>query len=404
MSYRLLKEFYYSDKPEYEKEYADRFGSPYARHLDFDVHGYPAFFLITPDIHEAITKILRMDRRVQNLKDALPGKATEQFSMKCLIDEIMLTNSIEGVHSTRREISDIIQEMDKAKNTRFNGLVKKYWMLTQNSDIPIRTCEDIRKIYDELVLPEVLEDDPANKPDGKIFRASSVSVRSPRLKTIHTGLYPEEKIISAMEKALACLHDESEDLLCRIAVFHYMLGYIHPFYDGNGRLNRFISSYMITKELSYVLCYRLSYTIKENITAYYKAFDECNQEYNRGDLTPFVIMFMNILLQATEKLIEALSKRLGLFRTYSDRVRQVSRTMFPGQEQLLDLLMQAKLFSSEGISMQDLCIYMERSRETIRKQLKVIDDRHLLLTKYVGRYKFYKLDLDAVDALIHQSP
>ncbi len=30
--------------------------------------------------------------------------------------------------------------------------------------------------------------------------------------------------------------------LVSIAVFHYLFGYVHPFYDGNGRMARYLSS------------------------------------------------------------------------------------------------------------------------------------------------------------------
>lgn len=44
---------------------------------------------------------------------------------KCLIDEIVLTNEIEGVHSTRREIDDPLEMLaEKDKTGRFLGIVE----------------------------------------------------------------------------------------------------------------------------------------------------------------------------------------------------------------------------------------------------------------------------------------
>ena len=64
------------------------------------------------------------------------------------------------------------------------------------------------------------------------FRRKSVSVYSPHMKEIHRGISGETEIIACMEKALFILHNKSIPPLIRISVFHYLFGYIHPFYDG----------------------------------------------------------------------------------------------------------------------------------------------------------------------------
>lgn len=48
-------------------------------------------------------------------------------------------------------------------------------------------------------------------------------------KTIHQGLYPESRIIEALDQALRILHSEEYPLLIRLALFHYFFVYIHPF-------------------------------------------------------------------------------------------------------------------------------------------------------------------------------
>ena len=95
-------------------------------------------------------------------------------------------------------------------------------------------------------------------------------------KEIHKGLYPESKIMDAMEKSLVILEDKNLDPLIKIAIFHYLFGYIHPFYDRNGRTSRFISSYLLTKVLNNLIGYRISFTIIEHIKEYYDAFKICN--------------------------------------------------------------------------------------------------------------------------------
>ena len=239
-------------------------------------------------------------------------------------------------------------------------------------------------------------------PDGKIFRKNSVSVASATQKEIHRGLMPEEKIISSMEHALVYLNNEDEELLYRTAVFHYLLGYIHPFYDGNGRLNRFISSYMISKELDPLLGYRLSYTIKANINSYYKAFKICNDKLNRGDLTPFIETFLDFVNESAALLVEALQKRIDRLSWYLQHIYILPNPDSQTFLGLYSLLVQAALFSESGISTADLLAELDISRGTLPKKLKVVDDMHLLICSKEKKQKVYSMDLNAFDSLIER--
>lgn len=400
MPYIELIKLYYSEPERYETIYQERFNSPYAQHIDFMVGQSPAFFVVTPEIQSQMITIQKIDKKIVFLCSRLPEVALEQFSKRCLIDEIVLTNNIEGIHSTRREIDGILTNLGKqGKHTRFMGLVQKYLMLQKEEDIPLRTCADIRQVYDDLTLRDVVEDCPENMPDGRVFRKGSVSVQSATQKEIHRGLFPEDKIISAMEDALAYLNDESVELLYRISVFHYLLGYIHPFYDGNGRLNRFISSYLLAKELQPILSFRLSYTIKENIREYYDAFKTCNHPRERGDLTPFLHMFLKVVQESTEQLLIALTKRAELLDHYAEIVVKLPCADDQIFYRLYFYLIQAELFSEHGISTQELLSYLDLSRATLRKKLDMIRQAGLLKTELYKRGKCYGIALDRIDDL-----
>lgn len=397
MGYTTLSDLYYKDTAAYEEQYQARYNSEYAVHLDFDVAGHQAFFVQTPEVYSILTDILRMNKAVSNLCTALPGAAIKQFSRRCLIDEIVLTNSIEGVRSTRKEISDILDELEtKSKGKRFYGLVKKYNMLMVKEELPLASCQDIRDIYDELALAEVMEEEPENIPDGSIFRKNSVSIYSPSQKEIHKGLYPEETIIHAMEQALAFLNNDGCEVLFRIGVFHYLLEYIHPFYDGNGRLGRFICSYLLSQELEPVTGYRISYTIKEYIKDYYRAFSTCNNPLNRGDLTPFLHMFLKIVQISVEKLKTSLQQGFTKLNRCVQKIPELTAQSDNALEELYHLLIQAALFSERGVPTSLVLKHVEISRGTLTKKLEEIPDG-LLIKKRRGNTNYYSINLEALE-------
>ena len=400
--YDSLRKLYYGDEDAYKAAYQRRYGSEQAVHLDFSVAGRPAFFVQDREVIDRMYAILRLDKRISQLCSVLPGLALRQYSRKCLIDEIVITNNIEGVYSSRKEIGDALavleeQSARQERRPRFYGMVSKYVKLMRREEVPLKTCRDIRSAYDELVLTEVVAEDRNNAPDGEIFRRDQATVRSATDRVIHAGLTPERRIIEAMEAALAFLNEEDVEPLYRICLFHYMLEYIHPFYDGNGRLGRFIVSYCIAGELTPLLAYRLSETIKENAKEYYEAFRVCNDPHNLGDLTPFLIMMLNMIRRAAEELLEALQRRNARWQRYD----HLSETLPDGDKasigRLYSYLIQAALFAEQGISTQELAGYMQTSPSTLRKRLELVRAQGLLLCTRDGTRKYYALDLDELD-------
>lgn len=393
MSYTLLSHLFYKDKDEYNALYAKRISAESTCILPIKIGGYQAFYCLCHEIHEKSLKIMQLDKMVSAIKNELPPAALVQFANKCLIDEIKLTNDIEGVYSTRKELSDVLYEMDgKAKKKRFYGLLNKYKMLISDTEFSLNTSTDIREIYDDLVLKEIAEECADNIPDGEIFRKDAAEVTTATQKVIHKGAYPETKIIQLMEQSLNILNQKDIPALIRISVFHYLFGYIHPFYDGNGRTSRFISSYLLSKDFEFLIGFRLSYTIKAHIKEYYEAFKECNDEKNCGDLTPFIIMFLNIILESFQNLYEALEKRSNLLLTFSDTINGNS-CISEDLKAFALILTQTSLFSSEGITKKQLEAELEISESTVNKRLAKLREAGLLIEEKCKPAK-YLIDLN----------
>ena len=83
-------------------------------------------------------------------------------------------------------------------------------------------------------------------------------------------------MIEALNTSLEILNSEEIPLLARVAIFHYLFEYVHPFYDGNGRTARFIVSYFLTTRFHKLIALRLSVIIKKRRKIYYDLFKERN--------------------------------------------------------------------------------------------------------------------------------
>jgi len=398
MGYELLSKIFYKNNGAYEQIYLKRFANECAHHYNFTIGEHQAFIGMNMEIVNLVTNILQHDKRLLKATQIVPPIALLQFTNKCLVDEIKLTNEIEGVHSTRKEISAIINDKTQNKTgRRLYGLVQKYLMLLNGQKIELKSCQEIRSLYDELVLTEVKEDNPKNVPDGEIFRKDGVEIVSPSQKIIHKGLYPETKIMTAMTSALDILNNSQVNYFVNIAVFHYLFGYIHPFYDGNGRMIRFISSYLLAQQLEPVVAFGLSYTIKQKIKKYYDMFKEANDYKNKGDLTPFVIGFLEIIAESIENLCSTLEARAEQLDFYEEKIQKYVGGNKP-LSAIMHILVRNSLFADEGVSIQDIAGIVHLSSSTVRAWMKEIP-AEMLLTNQRGKMNIYSMNLEMVATL-----
>lgn len=397
MEYELLSKIFYKKPTEYESIYNARFNSEASIKLPIKIHENVGFIFNTNEITKLLVKIYKTINKINLLRTHLPNIAINSYIIKSLKDEISLTNEIEGVRSTRKEIEDAIDSIKNDKSARFKGLVDKYFKLISNEIIPLNNCEDIRTIYDALVLPEIEKE---NLPDGILFRKEPVQVVSATQKEKHRGIMPESKIIESLDLCLDFLKNDDIDSLIKISAFHYLFGYIHPFYDGNGRTSRFISSYLIKNELDVLLALKLSYTVKNNINKYYKAFDVCNDRKNKGDITFFVVTFLELLSQASDDLYTKIADLNDQLNYYNNIINTLvnEKVLNDKQAKCIFILCQNRLFDDTYMNMNTLTELLEKSDTTTRKILKSLESKNLLVKSRNKNQYLYSANLDSLSS------
>lgn len=397
MEYELLSKIFYKKPTEYESIYDARFNSEASIKLPIKIHENVGFIFNTNEITKLLVKIYKTINKINLLRTHLPNIAINSYIIKSLKDEIALTNEIEGVRSTRKEIEDAIDSIKNDKSARFKGLVDKYFKLISNEIIPLNNCKDIRTIYDALVLPEIEKE---NLPDGILFRKEPVQVVSATQKEKHRGIMSESKIIESLDLCLDFLKNDDIDSLIKISAFHYLFGYIHPFYDGNGKTSRFISSYLIKNELDVLLALKLSYTVKNNINKYYKAFDVCNDRKNKGDITFFVVTFLELLSQASDDLYTKIADLNDQLNYYNNIINTLvnEKVLNDKQAKCIFILCQNRLFDDTYMNMNTLTELLEKSDTTTRKILKSLESKNLLVKSRNKNQYLYSANLDSLSS------
>lgn len=391
------------DNNTWQSLYKSLYDSPLSCHLDVNIRQmnasreFPAFFYYTNDLVLVLSKIRAESLKLHEMVTRIPGVAIRQFMRSSLIEEIQASNAIEGVRSTKKEIAHAVDAQEDASmsNVRLWSVVNKYEKLQGTENIPFETSCDLRNFYDSFVLDEVIRSDPRNAPDGEIFRCEGVEIQG-RTKILHRGLYPEDVIVKTMDKALGILQDQGIPDLVRVSIFHYLFGYIHPFYDGNGRTSRFVVSYYLSRLLHPLIALRLSLTIKRNQRVYYQLFDSTNAFGNCGDLTPFITGFLLLIEKSISRVINLLKEKDRILVKLGARLSDMSVGTQLDSE-IYFVLLQAALFSEDGASLEEIAGALRRSSRTILTHIKKYHKKHVIIDKSHRAYR-YKLNVAILDS------
>ncbi|GGJ76441.1 Fic family protein [Anoxybacillus voinovskiensis] len=376
--YELLSKLYYKAPERYFAEWEKRVNSYGTVHLPLSIKPYKSndefscFYVNHQQLdvlHEQLTK---QSKQIQTIVHRLPPIAIQQYIQTKLIDELLSTNEIEGIRSTRREMETVIEiivrkETAKKRNVRHLSLMNAYFHLL-SGDVPaLETVKDIRTIYDRLVREEIK---PGDALDGELFRKQAVDVVTATGKIIHRGVYPEKAIQTKLQQLIRFLREHPSPMLYKIAISHYYFGYIHPFYDGNGRTARYISSMYLMQELDFLTALTLSYATNQRKQLYYDAFSEANHPHNRGELTFFCEVFFHIIDRAQHEVLEDLAekeKKMTKLYALMEKLKMEDET----KKNIVFFLGQSDIFgiAGKGLTKKELLSLTGKTEYLVRKAL-----------------------------------
>ncbi|MDO5562049.1 MAG: Fic family protein [Synergistaceae bacterium] len=203
-------------------------------------------------------------------------------------EEIYSTLQIENISSSRESIRNILGGAAPRDNDerRLLGLKLGLEFISDPSnDI---SEENIYRLYNKSIADE-LSDSNRLLPGGK-YRHDAVFVVGGKVE--HRGMM-HEALPNAMKGLVAYANEDTgENDLIKAAVLHFYLSYIHPYFDGNGRMARLLNIWhLVQRGYPAALLVSISSQINKTRSDYYKAFNLIEKNAavsSRIDITPFV--------------------------------------------------------------------------------------------------------------------
>lgn len=407
MNYKSLRIFSYKDSNTAE-EFDKRFNSYATVHTDLKIYPFSNEYRKTTETFELfyvpLPELLLLEETIKynseklvKLKNKLPGIAQEKITISTIIEEIQSTNETEGIRSSRHELGEAVANRNEnGKNKkRFQGIVNMYMNIDEKTFEFIDEPNKIRKIYDALFEGEIPSKD---WPDGKVFRKDPVDAKG-ETKIIHTGNPNEESIMEDLWKLVAFMNNKSIPFLSKCFISHYFFEYIHPFYDGNGRLGRFVISSYLSRKLDSFTGLSISNAVNDNKKSYYDAFVEVSHPKNQGEMTFFIKTMLNLVIDGQVKMIKQLEEA-KLKMNFIDKYMTNITDLTNDAKEILYGFIQISLFDISAANLTD-----NQCSKLFNKTRYMIDKSFLELENagYAHKYKLkpaiHKLNNEVLEEL-----
>lgn len=409
MDYKNLKKiFHMFGEQNFENEYQIRQEAFTTFLTNIEIHpirnqkqcqtvSYPLFICMSKALAHKMEDVLLNSNKILKLSYEQPPIALQSYLNKLLINELQSTNEKENVRSTKSELAEILNNSQGKKNKKFQGLVKQYQMLS-NSEIKIKEVSDFRDVYDMLLSNDIEQE---HQPDGNNFRTEGVGVYDNAMgKWIHRNEFDELKINDFLNKLLVFQNEESIPYLIRMAAAHYMFEYLHPFYEGNGRLGRYLITKMLHEALDPITALTFSYTVNRNKNKYDKAFMNASEYFNKGELTEFVETMFELIIEGQESALEDMHDNLVMLQRLEKGLDHLDLT----QEayQFLIVLIQDKIFGSQlsRIALPKLTEVLNLSRHKVNG---LVEEHFDKLTQIKKRPAVYEIKDQFIEQLLSTS-
>lgn len=221
-----------------------------------------------------------------------PQHSAGAYGLKAMEEEIHSTLTIENIQSSRDSIRRILGGY-APKNEMENRIygIKKGLELISDTANKI-TEENIYKLY-MMTVGDFLEESDKLMP-GRLYRHDSVFIVGSKVG--HRGL-DHKKLPAYMAQLVDFIGAKSKmsDLL-KAAIIHFYVAYLHPYFDGNGRMARLIHLWYLTRQgYSAALFIPFSSYINQANKGYYAAYAQIEENYKISgliDVTPFLVYFI----------------------------------------------------------------------------------------------------------------
>ena len=305
-----------------------------------------------------------------------------KFIISSLIEESISSSQMEGASTTRKKAKEMIQQAKKPKNRSEQMILNNYFTMKyisehKNDEFSV---DNILKTH-YLITKDTLDD---AEDEGRFREHDEIFVVDHSNGEVVQTPPPAEEISMLIKDLETFFNTDTENFIHPIVkgcIIHFMIGWIHPFCDGNGRTARAAFYWYMLKKGYWLTEYlSISRIIQSTKAQYEKAY--LYTETDQNDLTYFITYHIRTMEKAFEELKQYINRKQRDVKQAAEFIR------IPGVNDRMAQIL--KLISDEPeriLSAKEMEARFSVSNYTERMDLKALVNMDLLEVIQVNKQK-----------------
>ncbi|PWR75706.1 Fic family protein [Methanospirillum stamsii] len=312
----------------------------------------------------------------------------KRYIVSSLIEEAIASSILEGAVTTRKKARIMIEQKRKPRSHGEQMVLNNYntlQMITRKKED--RLTPDLLLEIQRMVTKDTIDPEDV----GHFRNSNDVRV----MDVVNNVVYhipPDWQEISRLLEQLCefANQDDEEKFIHPIIkgiIIHFLVGYIHPFNDGNGRTARSLF-YWYTLSRGYWLMEYLSISRSILKTKGKYSLAYLHTEFDQLDLTYFIRYHIDCMNKALDEMITFIEEKQDQQRKSQEIVR-LDNNITPRQGEIFTEMMEApgQLFTIYQIAERFNVVY-----QTARTDLMHLEDLGYVVKEKRGKglYFIYK--------------
>ncbi|EEY99117.1 Fic family protein [Vibrio vulnificus] len=336
-------------------------------------------------------KLNKIDR-LSNLKHLGldESKRKHYLAGNLIMEEAISSAQLEGATSTRPVAKEMLETGRKPRDFSEKMILNNFRLIQfalESVDQPLSV--ELIKIFNKVATEEVCE----NEHTPGFLRQSPIEVAD---KLTHEVIHraPDHSLVETMLEEL-CEYANTEHIdghfihpIVKAIVIHFMIGFIHPFLDGNGRTARALFYwYAIKSGYDNFQHISISALLKSKPKKYAKSY--VYTETDDLDLTHFIDFNLNVVIEALERFGKYIEDKVN---ELNKAIEELHKSPYYSSFTLphMEIIKKSLKDSGRTFTVQEISSDFNVSSPAARSYLNSLSDLGLLIKYNIkGRQKGY---------------
>lgn len=278
----------------------------------FDKHRQPFFFSLPDPVAQALHYVDRnAGGQIQSSARAPLTEDSHRYLLNSLVEEAITSSQLEGAATTRRVAASMLRSGRKPRDISERMIFNNYRAMEhlralKQEKLSVELIQELHRLLTEATLDDPADAGRLRQRDDVLvvdLRSNAVLHEPPRWQELPERMQQLCDFANADEHASPFVHP-----VLRAILLHFMVGYNHPFSDGNGRTARALfywsmarSGYWLTEFIS------ISHILRLAPTKYVRAYLHTETDHN--DTTYFLLHQLDTLRAAITALHDYVDRK-----------------------------------------------------------------------------------------------